>query len=186
MKNKILPIAETAILIALAVVLELLSKTFFNFVRMPNGGSFSIAMVAIVAIGFRRGAKYSIPAGIIFGFINFLIDGYGLHWGSLFFDYLAAFGAYGICGFFKKYRNNIGIFTLAILLAGTVRYMFHGFSGVLFFADTVPAEYAGHIWFYSFVAYNLMYNLSSTIVSMVISIILHKQLFLFLKDEKWG
>jgi len=50
--NKVLVMAEIAILTALAVGLDFLAGIFFS---LPNGGSVSIAMVPIMLISFRRG-----------------------------------------------------------------------------------------------------------------------------------
>jgi thiamine transporter len=97
-----------------------------------------------------------------------MIDGFYWHWGSIFFDYIFAFGLLGVTGFFTKGRKNIFIFVLGIDVAGFLRYIMSSLSGVLFFGEyAADAGYADAVWFYSFIVYNLGYNLLSTIACAV-------------------
>ena len=101
MKKSLLPLTETAILIALATVLELIFKQL-AFLEMPQGGKVSIATLPILIVGYRHGWKYGFAAGVSFAILNFMIDGFYWHWGSIFFDYIFAFGLLGVTGFFTK------------------------------------------------------------------------------------
>ncbi len=167
MKKTLLPLTETAILIALAAVLELVFKNFL-ILKMPQGGSVSIAMLPIMLVGFRHGVRYGFAAGLCFAVINFIFDGLVWHWGSIIFDYLLAFVLLGVTGFFKNKANKYWFFLLGILLACTLRYLMHSFSGVLFFGEYAPEKYQNAVWLYSFIIYNLGYNAVSTALSMAI------------------
>ena len=167
MKKSLLPLTETAILIALATVLELIFKQL-AFLEMPQGGKVSIATLPILIVGYRHGWKYGFVAGVSFAILNFMIDGFYWHWGSIFFDYIFAFGLLGVTGFFTKGKKNIFIFVLGIVVAGFLRYIMSSLSGVLFFGEyAADAGYADAVWFYSFIVYNLGYNLLSTIACAI-------------------
>lgn len=181
MKKQLIALCETAVMIALAVVIDLLVKVI-PFLTMPQGGSYSIAMLPIMVIGFRHGYKYSFLAGLCYGLLNFILDGYSFYWGSFLFDYTLPFTLIGICGLFKKSGRKIFYFELAILLAGFLRYVCHGLSGVLFFADYAPVGMAPA--FYSFIVYNLPYMLVSTIACMVIGGNLHSLIYSFKYPDK--
>ncbi len=165
MKKNLLPLTETALLIALATVLELISEYFIH-IKMPQGGSVSLAGLPILIVGYRHDYKYGLLAGLCFGVINFMLGGFWFHWGSIFFDYLLPFTALGITGFFQKpAQKNIFIFILGIIIAGTIRWVIHSLSGVLFFQEyAVEAGYADAVWFYSFIFYNLGYNAACTFI----------------------
>ena len=173
MKKNLLPLTETALLIALATVLELISKYFIH-IEMPQGGSVSLSGLPILIVGFRHGYKYGLIAGLSFGVINFMLGGFWFHWGSIFFDYLFPFTALGLTGFFKKTaEKNIFIFIIGIIIAGTIRYIIHSFSGVLFFGSyAAEAGYKDAVWFYSFIVYNLGYNAACTILCTITGIAL--------------
>lgn len=185
MNKKLISITETAILIALAVVLDLVAKVI-PFLKMQNGGSISLVMIPLIIIGLRRGVKYGLAGGIIYGFLNFIIDGYAFHWGSIFFDYLFAFGVFGLSGLFMKKRDNIKYVILIFVGLGICRYLFHSFGGVLFFAEYAKeAGYQGlkGAFIYSFIAYNLPYNLISILISTIIIVLGKRIITLNLEPE---
>jgi len=181
MKKQLIALCETAVMIAMAVVIDLLVKVI-PFLSMPKGGTYSIAMLPIMVIGFRHGYKYSFLAGLCYGLLNFILDGYSFYWGSFIFDYTLPFTLLGVCGLFQKSGRKLIYFELSILLAGFLRYLCHGFSGVLFFADYAPVGMAPA--FYSFIVYNLPYMLVSTIACMVIGGNLHTLIYSFKYPDK--
>ena len=99
-----------------------------------------------------------------------------IHLGVPFFDYLLPFSLLaGVSGLFSKkaQEGHLGAVVAAVLIGGFIRYVFHGFSGVLFFS-----EYAGdnNAWFYSFILYNLPYMTVSIIGTLVVTLMLRRQL----------
>ena len=178
-KQKIVPVVETGLLVALAVVLELLFSAL-PILKMPQGGHFTLALVPLCVIGYRRGWKYALAGGIIYGLINMLIDGFW-GWGSVFFDYIFAFGAFFITGLFKKIgRKSIVWFIVGIVVAFFFRYLFASLSGVLFFAEGA-AEYNMSAFYYSFIYYNLPYCAASCAGSIIVMIILRQTKVVYLK-----
>ncbi len=180
MKINIRQFTETAILVALAVVLDLLCK-LIPFLIMPQGGHVSLAILVMVIIGLRNGLKYGLVGGFTFAVINFILDGYVWHIGSIFFDYIIPFTCFGLAGLFKdKFKNQYTRITCAILFCSLIRYISHGLSGVIFFAeyanvpDNINWDLTGNtlVWVYSFVLYNLPYVGLSCVVSIIVGLIL--------------
>lgn len=175
MNKELLKLTESSILVALAVVLELISK-MIPVLQMPYGGSASLAMFPLFILSFRQGFKWGIIAGLVYGIINFFIDGYAFFWGSFVFDYTLAFAAIGLAGLFSKkaLKLNLSAILLGILLAAFTRFIIHTLSGILFFA-----EYAGdqNVIIYS-VLYNGGYMLASTVLCILVTLLTYKRLLL--------
>ena len=188
--NLIKGLVETGILVALAVVLDLIFKLIPIF-NMPQGGHISLCMLPIIIIGFRRGIKFGLAGAILYAILNFIMDGFVWHVGSIFFDYLFAFGVLGLSGLFKKQAKSVWKMCFIIFILCFIRYVFHGLSGVLFFAEYayIPEGYNWTVsakilpWVYSFIIYNLPYMGISTIVCIIVGIALHPMMFLGLDDN---
>ena len=190
-KDLIKEIVETAILVALAVVLDLLFK-LIPFFNMPEGGHISLGMLPIIVIGFRRGVKFGLAGGLIYAIINFMLDGIVWHVGSIFFDYLFAFTVLGLSGLFKNQAKKVWKMLIIIFILCFIRYIFHGFSGVLFFAEYayIPDYLNWNVsvralpWVYSFVIYNLPYMGISTILCMIVASCMHKVIYLGIDSQE--
>ncbi len=184
MNKSIRVMCETAIFVALAVLLDWLFK-MIPFLDMPAGGSLSIAMLPIILIGFRNGTKWGIIGGLCYAVINFFLDGRFWHLGSIFFDYIFAFGVLGLTGLFKKKGQKVGWYVFAIVFVCFLRYLCHSLSGVLFFASYAedwfienPNSFAvGSAFLYSFVIYNLPYMLASTVATVIIALGLYRFIY---------
>lgn len=185
MNKKVKMMCETAIMVALAVLLDLLFKAI-PFMEMPTGGSFSLAMMPVILNGYRNGAKWGVISGICYAVINFMIDGFWWHWGSIFFDYLIAFGVLGLSGLFKnKASKQIGWYIGGIVIVCFLRYISHSLGGVMFFAEYAedwfvnnPNSFAaGSVFLYSFVIYNGPYMLLSSIGVVLVSLGLRKFIY---------
>ena len=183
-------ITETAILVAFAIVIDVLFK-LIPFLNMPQGGHVSIAMLAIIINGFRNGWKYGLAGGVLFATLNWILDGRVYHIGSIFFDYLFAFTVLGLSGFFQKQGKSLWKFCLITFLLCFGRYIFTSLSGVLFFWEYayVPENLGWNLegtalyWIYSFVIYNLPYLGLSTALCIIVGFILHKRNLIY---TQWG
>ncbi len=159
-KTKIL--VEIAISVALACV--------FHFIRlweMPQGGSVSLAMVPILFISYRRGAKSGITAGAVYGLISIIFDGTIYHPMSIFLDYLFAFGVLGIAGFFPTGVFGVILGSFAAVLG---RFFFSLMSGVFLFASYAPEGQSP--WIYSLI-YNGSYMLPELLISVILLTVLY-------------
>jgi thiamine transporter len=119
-------LAELTIFVALTIVLRDVLPPLF---RMPQGGSVTIAgLVPIIWFSLRRGLKYGVLAGTIYGIINaFLPGAYVIHPIQGLLDYPMAFGALGLAGAFKK----IPLLGVAVGIIG--RFLCSFAAGVIFF-----------------------------------------------------
>ena len=156
MSKKINVMVETAIMIALSVVLS-----FVKVWSMPQGGTVSLTMLPLFVLAFRRGALPAIIGGIIYGAISIIFDGVIYHPMSILLVYTLAYGVLGVAGFFKKSYWGIALGTTV----GTVlRYI------------CSLAEYAPegqNPWIYS-LGYNATYMLPELIICVVALLILYK------------
>lgn len=165
MKNKsiLITMVETALMIALAVVLS-----FVKVWTMPQGGTVSLTMLPLFLLAFRRGPWAGIIGGVIYGVISIIFDGVIYHPMSILLDYTLAYGLLGVAGFFKK--NTLGII-LGTTVGTACRYLSSVLSGALLFA-----EYAGdqNPWIYS-LGYNATYMVPELIICAAALAILFKQ-----------
>lgn len=169
-KKPIYRIAECGIFIALACALSLTEIEVGTL-----GGDISFVMIPLFIICYRQGAGYGIMSGFVFGFLKCLIGGgigYGLP--SVLFDYVLAYGACGIAGFFRGKKK---LMELSVFLGCAARYIIHVISGVTLYRITAPenVKFFGEIanpWLYSF-AYNIVYMLPNTIIAIAAVAVLH-------------
>ena len=148
-------LAEIAIGVALATVLSTI-KIF----SMPYGGSVTLgSMVPILLIAFRRDVKVGVTAGVIYGLVQMMLDGWFYSPVGMLLDYPLAFGVLGIAALFKK-QPIIGV---VVGLAG--RFMCHFLSGVVFFGMYAPEGMSP-------VLYSAIYNGGYIGAELVISAVL--------------
>ena len=144
-------ITESAMLIAMAVVLELVSKAIIP--EMPFGGQVTVcAMLPVVLISYRHGVRWGFAAGAAYAMVQMLLGartvaaafqpGY-FGDGTLIanalimcaLDYLLAFTLLGLGGCL---RSRIGKPGTALMLGSLVallgRYVAHVLSGYILFS----------------------------------------------------
>ncbi len=162
---------ETALLISLAVGLDL---DGLKITLSANGGSISFTCVPLILLALRHGfVKGFIGAGIIYGLITCLIDGYGLITYPL--DYLLGFGSMAIVGLFRNkiigentsYNwKGIVFLCVGIIVATLGRFLAGSLSGtILYQVDFVES-----------MIYNASYILPSGAAAIVIFVIFYKQI----------
>jgi len=160
-------LAEAVVFISLSNVLYILSKVYLPFLKLPEGGSITLAsMVPLLWFALRRGLRWGIEAGLAYGLVHMVISGKIYYPTQALLDYPLAFAALGLAGAFRK-RPIIGV---AVGIFG--RFIFHFISGVIFFG-----QYAWPGW--SVIAYSAAYNATylvpEFIVSAIIIFILYKR-----------
>ena len=168
MKNsKLHTMVECAILIALSFVLSL-----FKIFEMPFGGSVTpLSMLPVCLIGFMFGPKWGFGSAFIFSLLQ-LISSHVFSWGltplvlivCILADYIVAFTALGITGFFKG-KGNKGII-IGVFLAVFARFVCHYISGCTIWASVDMNPYL-----YSLL-YNGAYMLPECIFTMIGTIII--------------
>lgn len=173
-------LTEIAILIALAVVLEVVFTglgAFFPILALPYGGRVSLSMLPLFIITYRHGILQGITGGVIYGILNLLLDGQLWHWASLPLDYIVAFGVigFGYVGVQLLGKNFKG-FTLMVVIGVVLRFISHWLSGWVLFAEYMPEEFTNAK------VYSLVYNAYYLVPSMILIIVV--AFFIFGRLEK--
>ena len=151
MQNKTKRLTESAMLIALAAVLELVGKTIIP--PMPFGGQLTlVSMLPIVLISYRHGVKWGLTAGFAYSLVQMALGagtvtaafqpgyfGDGTMVGNAIlmclFDYVLAYTLLGLGGCFRSAVKNPGVaLMLGSLTALCGRYLSHIFSGYILFS----------------------------------------------------
>ena len=181
---------ELAMAVALAVVLDLISKNL-PIPRMPHGGSISLHMLPIFIVAFRQGWKGGCMAGGMYGAINFMMNPHIIHPIQVPLDYPIAFGLVGLAGLgplqMSAERRGGVLGTRIRLLAGVIvgngfRFLAHFSSGVIFWGQNAPAGQP--VWLYSLI-YNLSYMVPETIISILLLQLVLSRLF-FRPEGQWS
>ena len=85
-------LCEGAIMLALAFVLNMVSKPLFA--NMPQGGSVTLAMFPVLFYAHRWGVGRGLLVGFAYGLLDMIYDGgYAWGWQSMLMDYLVAYAA---------------------------------------------------------------------------------------------
>lgn len=170
-------LCEGAVLLAMAVVLNYLSKMVFA--NMPNGGSVSLAMFPILLYAHRWGVGRGVLMGVAYGTLDMLLDGgYAWGWQSILLDYLLAYAALGLGGVFRG--KAWGIFP-CIAVGCLGRFAVHYISGVTIYKIMVPTAVEGLGTFANPHVYSLVYNGVYMLPNLVMAMILGGLLFVPMK-----
>ena len=186
MQNKTRRITESAMLLALAVVLELVSKMIIP--PMPFGGQLTIVcMLPVVLISYRHGVKWGLVAGFAYSLLQMALGagtvtaafqpgyfGDGTMIGNALImcllDYVLAYTLLGLGGIFRdKIKNSGAALCLGSLVALGCRYLSHIGSGYILFSGWAE-------WFFTqegFPAWgaNLVASLSPDMLGFVYSVV---------------
>ena len=175
-------LCEGAVLLALAIVMNWLSKVVFA--NMPNGGSVSLAMFPILLYAHRWGVGRGVLVGFAYGTLDMLLDGgYVWGWQSILLDYLLAYSALGLGGLFRG--KAWGIFP-GIAVGCLGRFAVHYFSGVTIYKILIPTEIEGFGIFANAHLYSLVYNGVYMLPNMVIAAVIAGLLFVPMKQYFTG
>ena len=150
MTNKTKRLTESAMLIAIAVVLELAGRMVIP--PMPFGGQLTLcAMLPIVLISYRHGVKWGLVAGFAYACLQMALGadvvtaafqpgyfGDGRMIGNAVvmcaLDYLLAYTSLGLGGAFRRKHAPRGALVRGVMLALTARYLCHVLSGYILFS----------------------------------------------------
>lgn len=167
-----------AVCVALSFALS-----YIRFFKMPMGGSITFAsMLPIMLYSFMFGSRKGVIAGLVYGVLQAVQDPWILHPAQFLLDYGVAFAAVGLAGCIKGFGLFNGKlrlqFTLGAIIAGTLRFISHFFSGAFAFgsAGVGFAEEYGiaalkNPYFYSFM-YQCLYVIPETVIVTVAGVIL--------------
>ena len=152
MQSKTKRITESAMLLAIAIVLELVSKMFIP--EMPFGGQVTlVSMLPVVLISYRHGVKWGLFSAFVYALLEMalgaktvsaaFLPGYFGDGAMIFnallmclLDYIIAFTVLGMGGIFRNKLQNPGVALMCgSLVALGLRYLTHIASGYILFAS---------------------------------------------------
>ena len=186
MQTKTKRITESAMLMALAVVLEIVGRTVIP--PMPFGGQLTlVSMLPIVLISYRHGVKWGVTAGFAYALVQMALgaDTVSAAFQPGYFgdgtmilnalimcalDYLLAYTLLGLGGLFREKIANNGIaLMLGSLVALAGRYVAHILSGYILFSGWAE-------WFFTqegFYAWgaDLVASLSPNLLGLTYSVV---------------
>lgn len=126
------------------------------------GGSVTFfSMFFVCFIGYLYGPRVSLSAAFAYGLLQMIIDPYIISVPQLLCDYILAFGALGLAGFFYEKKHGMIIGYLVGIFG---RFVFSTLSGVIFFADYAPEGMSP-------LAYSAAYNGSYIAVEGALTIV---------------
>ena len=184
-KQKLYWLVESALMIALAIVLEIVSKMIIP--EMPFGGQVTIvSMLPVILVSWKYGIAKGLVTGFVYSLIEMMLgaktisaaflpveeDGLGI-WGAilmLVLDYIVAYTVLGLASMYKKaIKKNwislaLGAFTVLVL-----RYASHIASGYILYGAWAE-------WFFTqegFYAWGqtILNKFSGNMLSLVYSVI---------------
>ena len=152
MANKTRRITESAMLLAVAIVLELVSKLFIP--EQPFGGQLTIvSMLPVVLISYRHGMKWGLFSGFVYALLEMALGAKNVSAAFLpgyfgdnamivnalamcLLDYIVAFTVLGFGGLFRNRIKKSGISLMCgSLVALGLRYLTHIASGYILFSS---------------------------------------------------
>lgn len=184
MSTKTKRLTESAMLLAVAIILELLSKTFIP--EQPFGGQLTIvSMLPVVLISYRHGIKWGFLAAFTYALIEMVIGAGTISAAFLpnsdefmgpsallmvLLDYVLAYTLLGLGGIFRNKIQNASLSLMCgSLVALGARYLAHILSGYILYASWAE-------WFFTqegFPAWGaaLVESLNPTVLGLVYSIV---------------
>ena len=150
--SKTRKIAETAIMLALGIVLSLV-----KLLDLPYGGSITVAcMLPVILIAYRYGIGYGLITGLLFGISQQLLGlntlSYVTTWQSIvaviMLDYIVAFAVIGFGGLFRRISNQATGLVAGVIFVCVLRFICHVISGAMIpetIVTAVAAYYVGSV-----------------------------------------
>lgn len=123
------------------------------------------SMLFIVLIGNWYGVQTGIFAGLAYGIMQFLQEPYVLSFFQVCCDYILAFAALGVAGFFAKSSHGLLKGYIAAVIA---RGAFHALGGYLYWMDYMPENFPQSLK----ALYPIIYNYSYLLAEGVLTVIL--------------
>ena len=140
--------------------------SYIKIWNMPWGGSVTLcSMLFIVLAANWYGPGTGIFVGLAYGILQFIQEPYVLSFFQVCCDYILAFAALGIAGFFAKSRHGLLKGYIAAVLA---RGAFHALGGYLYWMDYMPENFPQALKSVYPIAYNYSYLLAEAVITIVL------------------
>ena len=150
---------------AMAMALAFITS-YLKLFNMPWGGSVTLcSMLFIVLVANWYGPKTGVLVGLAYGILQFIQEPYVLSFFQVCCDYILAFAALGVAGFFAKSKHGLLKGYIAAVIA---RGAFHALGGYLYWMDYMPDNFPKALTSVYPIVYNYSYLLAEGIITVVI------------------
>ena len=154
-------LAFCAMGIALAQV-----TSYIKVFKLPYGGSVTLlSMFFIVLIANWYGAGTGILVGFVYGVLQFIQEPYFLTVLQVLCDYLLAFAALGLAGFFSKQKNGL---TIGYIVGILGRGAFNALAGYLYWMEYMPENFPRSLTAVYPIVYNYSFILAEGIITLIV------------------
>lgn len=144
------------------------ATSYIKVFSMPFGGSVTLcSMLFVVLIGYWYGPEVGLMSGFAYGFLEFAQDGgsYILSPMQACMDYIFAFAALGLSGFFYQKKNGL---IKGYIVAILVRGLFHTIGGYLYWMDYMPDNFPKSLAAIYPIVYNYSYILAEAVITLIV------------------
>ncbi|MCU6746154.1 MULTISPECIES: energy-coupled thiamine transporter ThiT [Lachnospiraceae] len=157
--------AKQLVFCAMAIALAFLTS-YLKVFQLPWGGSVTLcSMLFIVLVGNWYGVKTGVLVGLAYGLLQFLQEPYVLSFFQVCCDYILAFAALGVAGFFAKSSHGLVKGYIAGVLA---RGAFHALGGYLYWMSYMPDTFPQSLKSIYPIVYNYSYLLAEGILTVIL------------------
>ena len=140
--------------------------SYIKIWNMPWGGSVTLcSMLFIVLVANWYGAGTGIFVGLAYGILQFIQEPYVLSFFQVCCDYILAFAALGVAGFFAKSKHGLLKGYIAAVIA---RGAFHALGGYLYWMDYMPDNFPKALTSVYPIVYNYSYLVAEGIITVII------------------
>ena len=150
-----------AVAMALAFV-----TSYLKIFTLPWGGSVTLcSMLFIVLVANWYGVGTGITVGLAYGILQFIQEPYVLSFFQVCCDYILAFAALGVAGFFAKQNHGLLKGYIAAVIA---RGAFHALGGYLYWMSYMPDNFPKSLTAIYPIVYNYSYLLAEGIITVIV------------------
>ncbi len=147
--------------IALAFV-----TSYMRIVTLPWGGSITLcSMLFIVLAANWYGVGTGILVGLAYGILQFLQEPFVLSFFQVCCDYILAFAALGLAGFFSRRKNGL---VIGYIVAVFARGVFHSIGGYLYWMSYMPDSFPQALKGVYPIVYNYSYLLAEGLITVIL------------------
>ena len=150
---------------AMAMALAFVTS-YIKIFTLPWGGSVTLcSMLFIVLVANWYGVQTGILVGLAYGILQFIQEPYVLSFFQVCCDYILAFAALGVAGFFAKSSHGLVKGYIAAMIA---RGAFHALGGYLYWMDYMPSNFPKALTSVYPIVYNYSFLLAEAVITLII------------------
>ncbi|OUO76606.1 proton-coupled thiamine transporter YuaJ [Blautia sp. An249] len=150
---------------AMAMALAFITS-YIKLFELPWGGSITLcSMLFIVLAAYWYGPKTGMLVGLAYGILQFIQEPYVLSFFQVCCDYILAFAALGVAGFFANQKYGLIKGYIAAVIA---RGAFHALGGYLYWMDYMPENFPQALKSLYPIVYNYSYLLAEAVLTLII------------------